>query len=68
MYKPTMFCASPNCSNKCGRKIPSAVNSRAARYESHQLAFFCDRTGEPLLFDGRDNVYEKASMQPKADK
>ncbi len=42
-YKDITFCASPNCQNKCGRKITEAERQEAYALEAFICyAYFCD--------------------------
>jgi hypothetical protein len=52
-YKDMTFCASPNCQNKCGRKLTKEVQEGAKRWWGSDdapiaISYFCDDNGEPL--------------------
>ena len=42
-YKDRMFCASPNCTNECGRKITDEQRLDVQRLDLNiAFAYFCD--------------------------
>jgi hypothetical protein len=42
-YKDRAFCASPNCTGECGRKLTDEIRGGAARTGMPlQTAYFCD--------------------------
>lgn len=48
-YRDTTFCVSPNCQNKCGRKLTPEIQAAARRWWGGEdapiaVAYFC---GEP---------------------
>ncbi len=43
-YLDRTFCASPDCKNKCGRKMTEKEKNRMPDYEQVSYAYFC---GEP---------------------
>ena len=58
-YKDTTFCASPNCKNKCGRKLTKKDIKNAIEWwggENFPIAYsnYCDDKGELLNANIRD--------------
>lgn len=63
-----LFCCSPNCTNKCGKKVPPLPFGKSKTYDTSQLMFFCDRNGSPLFWNSQDNKFEQTPIKPKLDK
>lgn len=45
-YNDTTYCASPNCQNKCGRKMSADEKSKMGLHDLASYAYFCDEDGE----------------------
>lgn len=59
IFKDKTYCASPNCQNKCGRKMTDSERIELANYESTVIpigyAYFCDENGEVIEVDTIDD-------------
>lgn len=54
-FRDKTYCASPNCTNKCGRKMSAEIESilKADKYGRTSYAYFC---GEPEPISIRINL------------
>jgi len=51
-YEDKAFCGSPNCENKCGRKITEEERKEAvAQHKMIVFAYFCDIPKEKIFTD-----------------
>lgn len=52
IFKDKTYCASPNCQNKCGRKMTDSERIELANYEWTDIpvgyGYFCDENGEVI--------------------
>ena len=65
-YKDRTFCASPNCKNKCDRKMTEEQikESQALRMEV-SYAYFCNENGELLSEEERCNMLKLSRKEMK---
>ena len=47
-YMDKTFCASPNCKDKCGRKMMEVTKKMIPDWERISFAEFCDENGEVI--------------------
>lgn len=64
-YKDMTFCCSPECVNKCGRKLTDEIKAAAARWWGSDdapisMAHFCGERGNvlpPIKYDENGEPY-----------
>lgn len=57
-YKDMTFCASPNCKDKCGRRLTEEVRAAAKRWWGGDdapicVSHFCDDEGEVIATEAK---------------
>jgi len=55
-YKDKTYCASPNCKNKCGRKMSDEETRECKRskFSYVSMMYFCDDKGEVIKGEKND--------------